>query len=143
VINNERNVSRYDADPPASGDNTTNRKIPGGPLYPAHEVAVLAEQSALIFWTRGAVEDSQKWKIDVADASSLLTAALRSGRFLGAEWCKQKSSGPWAACDAYPVTRREWRQAAHRDVECTYYIKFAVSKTGQVLLMASNHPTGA
>jgi hypothetical protein len=143
VINNRVNVSRYKGAPPSDSRTGFNRKIVGGPLYPASEVTALAEQGSLNFWTRGALEDAQKWKIDAIDASSLLRLALKSGRFLGAEWCEQKPSGPWAACDAYTITRQEWNQAAHKHIDCTYYLKFAISKTGQVLLMASNHPAGA
>ena len=46
-------------------------------------------------------------------------------------------------CDAYKVTQYEWIENAGKDMPVSYYLKFAISKTGQLLLMASNHPEGA
>lgn len=45
-------------------------------------------------------------------------------------------------CDAYKVTRKEWIENAGKYIPMTYYLKFAISKTGHILLMASNHPEG-
>ncbi len=143
MINNRPNVSRYPGVPPPASGDSVSRQIAGGPIYPVPEVVALAERAAILFWTGGAARDTQKWAIDTDGASELLLDAVNSGRFLGAEWCEQKTSGPWAACDAYTVTRREWNRAAHKHLYCTYYIKFAIGKTGQILLMASIHPTGA
>lgn len=143
MINNRPNVSRYQGTPPAGEGSDANRKISSGPLYPVEEVMPLVDQVLVNFWTRGSVRDSQKWKLDAQDAADLVASALSNGRFLGAEWCEQKPSGPWAACDAYLVKRLEWNEAAHKSMSFTYYIKFAISNTGQVLLMASNHPEGA
>lgn len=103
----------------------------------------LLSATAVNFWSRGAVADQQKWKISAEDAADLVHAALHTGRYLGAEWCVQKPNGPWAACDAYVVSRVEWNPYASKDLTVTYYLKYAISKTGQVLLMASNHPEGA
>ena len=46
-------------------------------------------------------------------------------------------------CDAYKVTHHEWNEQAHKVLPTTWYLKFAIGKTGQLLLMASNHPEGA
>ena len=46
-------------------------------------------------------------------------------------------------CDAYSVTRQEWHEHAGKHLNVSYYLKFAISQTGQLLLMASNHPEGA
>ena len=142
MINNRTNVSRYDGSPPADASDQS-RKIAGGPLYPKREVLALLSPTAVNFWSRGAVADQQKWKINAQDARDLVQAALHTGRYLGAEWCVQKADGPWAACDAYVVSRLEWNPHAHKDLTVTYYLKYAISKTGQVLLMASSHPEGA
>ncbi|PLY15334.1 MAG: hypothetical protein C0631_07640 [Sedimenticola sp.] len=66
--------------------------------------------------------------------------AVQSGRFRGAEWCVQHPNGPWAACDAYSFVRREWLAHAHREMSMEYYIKFAIAKTGKLLLVVSCHP---
>ena len=143
MINNRTNVSRFQGTPPTDDKSERDRKIAHGPLYPASEVLTLVEQEALSFWTKGSSRDSQKWKLDAQDVGYLIKAALTNGRFLSAEWCEQKPAGPWAACDAYVVTRQEWNEAAHKYLACTYYVKYAISKTGKILLMASNHPEGA
>ncbi|QTQ33515.1 Uncharacterized protein pbN1_35290 [Aromatoleum bremense] len=41
------------------------------------------------------------------------------------------------------MTRLEWHHAAHKELRITYYLKFAISKTGSMLLSISNHPEGA
>lgn len=46
-------------------------------------------------------------------------------------------------CDAYSVTRLERHDYSDKNLTCTYYIKFAISKTGHLLLVASIHPEGA
>lgn len=96
-----------------------------------------------MFWTRGASRDAQKWKFDEQDCAELLVQALKTGQFLDSEWCQQQPQGPWAMCDAYKVTRYEWIEHAGKKMPVSYYLKFAINKTGQLLLMASNHPEGA
>jgi len=63
-----------------------------------------------------------------------------SGRLLGVEWCEAGRDGPWAACEAWVITQREWVETAGKYMDITYYLKFAISRTGSILLMASNHP---
>jgi hypothetical protein len=137
---NNINISRYNGSMPASMDD--NRAIPGGPLYQPEEVlALLGEKGfeSLIPWTRKCKDDLQKYSIDTEDAMALVCRCLRIGQFLGSEWCKQNPSGPWAACDAYRVFVRQWVNAAHKDMNFEYYIKFAIGKTGLILLLVSCH----
>lgn len=121
-----------------------SRKITSGPLYPAEEVlALLANpgSQAIHAWTDKCGRDMQKWSLDADDLCELLEVALKAGRFLGAEWCVQRPNGPWAACDAYALVRQEWIPYAHREIDMGYYIKFAIAKTGKVLLVVSCHPS--
>lgn len=137
---NNRVVSRYVGALPARED--ADRKIVGGPLYSPDEIlALLAENGVegLVPWTRKCKNDMQKFGIDKADLQELLQIAVRRGRFLGSEWCVQYPEGPWAACDAYQAFRLEWVAAAHKNMEFEYYLKFAIGKTGKVLLLASCH----
>lgn len=134
-------ISRYIGELPLNGGGS--RKISGGPLYPADEVLALLSasgSSAVNAWTDKCVRDIQKWALDADDLCELMTIALRSGRFRGAEWCVQRPNGPWAACDAYSLMRQEWMPHAHREMDMEYYIKFAIAKTGKVLLVISCHP---
>ncbi len=135
------NVSRYEGPPPT--DDLQQRRHPNGPVYPRVEVENLARTVALAFWTKGSARDAQKWKIDTTDVAHLVVLALSTGQYLHSEWCQQQPQGPWAMCDAYRVTQHVWNEQAHKVMPTTWYLKFAISKTGQLLLMASNHPEGA
>lgn len=134
-------VSRFSGELPH--EEGVSRKIPGGPLYPADEVLALLADSgnqAVHAWTRKCGKDMQKWALDTDDLQELIKLALQSGRFRGAEWCEQRPGGPWAACDAYSLVRKEWVEWAHREMDIEYYVKFAIAKTGKVLLVVSCHP---
>ena len=133
-------VSRYTGSPPLG--ETASRTIPGGPLYPVGEVLELLEKEGaqIIAWTNKCQRDIQKWELDLDDLCQLIELAVSSGRFRGSEWCVQHSNGPWAACDAYSLVRREWIKYARKEVTTEYYIKFAIAKTGELLILASCHP---
>lgn len=134
-------VSRYTGTLPLSRKKA-DLKIPGGPIYNTQEVLSLLDtngRSALRPWTRKCIDDLQKYSLDTDDVEGLLRAALRTGKFLGSEWCEQQPRGPWAACDAYRTFRREWIKAADKEMDVEYYIKFAIGKTGQLLLLVSCH----
>lgn len=92
-------------------------------------------------WTTKCQRDMQKWSLDTDDLCELLHIALRSGRFRGAEWCVQNQNSPWAACDAYSLVRREWIANARKEMDMGYYIKFAIAKTGKLLLVVSCRPS--
>jgi len=137
---NNRIVSRYEGVLP-NGTNAS-RGIPGGPLYSMGEIlSILAGGSdAIRAWTKKCVVDMQKWSLDDADVYELIEMAVRSGRFIGSEWCQQNSNGSWAACDAYQVTRNEWLDTTRKYMDCDYYLKFAIGKQGNLLLVVSCHP---
>ncbi len=133
-------VSEFAGDPPL--EEGACRKIAGGPLYPAAKALALLAGSgaqAIQVWTKKCADDMQKWSLDTDDLCELMATAVRSGRFRGAEWCVQRPNGPWAACDAYSVVRREWIAHARREIDVEYYIKYAIAKTGQLLLVFSCH----
>lgn len=139
MVNNV-NISRYSCRPPDSANDS--REISGGPLYqPADILAILGENgcNSLIPWTRKCINDMQKYALDSDDADEFIRIGMRNGHFLGSEWCEQKPNGPWAACDAYRVFRREWIKAADKEMDVEYYIKFAIGKTGLILLLVSCH----
>jgi len=142
MINNPINVSMIRGLKIPVGDLVDARKIPGGPLYSRDTIAQIAGNQRLQFWSNGAIEDQRKWMLTVDYVCWLVQEALCHGRFIGSEWCEAKPGGPWAACDAFVVTVSEWIEAAHKDQRTTYYLKIAISCTGQMLLSASNHPEG-
>ena len=132
------NVSAYTGQPPAEGASDAKRRL-AGPLYnPADVLAVLSSGST-IPWTRDCKSDLQGLAFDEADIQQLLRDTLQHGRYLNSQWCVQRPTGPWAACDAYQLGRDEWNEYAHRDLRVEYYIKFAIGKTGKILLLVSAH----
>ena len=131
-------VSRFTGVLPEAG---ADRTIPGGPLYPQDEVLTLLKNGDGVIraWTRNCAADVQQLAFDSDDLVLLITEAVTRGRFSGSEWCQQKPSGPWAACDAYALTRGEWVAAARKKLAVNYYCKFALGKTGTILLLVSCH----
>lgn len=90
-------------------------------------------------WTRKCKDDLQKYFLDAEDAAGLLSEALQYGRYRDSEWCEQRPTGPWAACDAYTLMRKEWIPHAHKELQIEYYLKFAIARTGTVILLVSCH----
>ncbi len=132
--------SRFTGPPPPDKH---KRAIPNGPLYPQAEVLKLLDtlsEDDVIAWTEKCVADLQKWSLDSSDLVELVRIAVTRGRFRGSEWCVQKAKGPWAACDSYTLIRREFIENAHKDMDTEYYLKFAISRTGVVMLVISCHP---
>jgi hypothetical protein len=120
-----------------------NRKILTGPLYPAEEVLELLtgiSTDSVLAWTNKCIRDLQKWSLDSEDLIELLRIAVTSGRYRGSEWCVQHPHGPWAACDAYELIRNEHIEHLRKEMDIEYYLKFAISRTGLVMLVVSCHP---
>lgn len=136
---NDTVLSRYQGRPTRDNGGLIQRE----PLYPADQVLRILDSEdngGVVPWTRKCVQDLQDLALDVRDVSELIRAALRHGRFINAQWCQQKPDGPWAACDSYSVVRQEWVEAAGREMDFDYYLKFAINRAGKVLLVVSCHP---
>lgn len=141
MINNGRpNVSQFPGRLPDKVASGGDRRISDSPIYDTAELVTLAEAENVQLWSTGARRDAAKWSLDIPDISRLIVAAIQRGRFLGVEWCEAGRGGPWAACEAWVITQREWVETAGKYMDITYYLKFAISRTGSILLMASNHP---
>lgn len=140
MVNNAINVSAYSGEVPLGGSSETIY-IEGGPLYEVDKVLqLLAEgDEKTIPWTRKCISDLQKWSLDKEDARQILKEAITQGRYLNSQWCVQKPTGPWAACDGYKLVRNEWVDYAHKEMRFEYYVKLAVGKTGRILLLVSCH----
>ncbi len=59
-------------------------------------------------------------------------------QYIDSEWCTN-GFGVWAACDAYEVQRREWVKTANKEMNMVYFVKFAIGKTGALVLVVSCH----
>jgi len=133
-------LSRFKGPPPPD---LGNRRIPTGPLYPAQDVLeLLARISSedVIAWTVDCIEDLATWTLDQDDLVELLRIAVTTGRYINSQWCERHPQGPWAACDAYELVRSEYIGHARKEMNIEYYLKFAISKTGALMLVVSCHP---
>lgn len=140
MVNNMKNLSRYDGTPPIT-ETTERVKISGGPLYESTVVLEILNtgESAVIPWTEKCIRDLKKLTFEKADVVELLKFALQHGKFKGSEWCLNKSGGAWAACDSYQVFRNEWIAKIDKYLEVEYYVKFAIGKSGKLVLTISCH----
>lgn len=139
-------VSKYVDAPPteavlASGSRRINKKY----LYDIADIRKLAStpdtDESVLAWTAGAKADISGLLWDMEDVKELILHALDHGRRLKPEWCVQSPDGPLAACDVFIVSRHEVGKRDNVRRIMQYYLKFAVSKTGRLLLIASCHTT--
>ncbi|MDD5035600.1 MAG: hypothetical protein PHE55_12670 [Methylococcaceae bacterium] len=139
MVNTRKNLSAYTGTPPS--DDQADRSIVGGPLYAKADVlAVLTQgESSVVPWTCKCKDDVLRLALDADDLRALVKEAVQGGRYVQSEWCVQQPNGPWAACDAYQLFRSEWVQAAHKNMRFEYYVKFAMGRTGKLLLLVSCH----
>lgn len=134
---NHRVVSRFSEQPPLSMNGRA--KIAGGPLYSADEVVRILNDAPPVFGTSKCIKDAQNLCLDDTAVGMLLKEAVTQGRYKDSEWCELKSGGPIAACDAYELKRMEWNEFAHKELECNYFLKFAIAKTGKIVVTVSCH----
>lgn len=132
------NVSRH-AEAPPEEPGSQGRTIANGPLYPRADVLAALDDRGVSLWTRRSIADAQGLGLDEDAVEALVRDALHQGRYHKSEWCQQKPSGPWAACDVYLLTRLEWNDNAFRDLAIDYYLKFALAKSGRLVLTVSCH----
>jgi len=128
-------VSRHKLNFPAEGEIL---KIPGKcPLYGENEVLAVATGASP--WTRKCRNDVFNLGFDNQDLLEIIKLAVKTGTFKGSEWCQSKPDGPWAACDAYSVSRIETNEDTERKYNCSYFVKFCISDAGSILLTVSCH----
>ncbi len=129
-----KNLSAFDGIPPEDGE---NRKIARGPLYSLADVQALTLQAeTLNLWTRRCIQDVAKLGFDTDDVGGLIRE-LSEQDYRDSEWCDNGKS--WAACDAYTLKRLEFIENAGKYFRIEYFLKFALSKTGKLLLIVSCH----
>lgn len=136
-----RILSLYDRGPPPLAG--ASRLIAGGPLYAPADVLTLLPKAKVQPVTRNCANHIQDLRLKDSDTKDLVRGAVTAGRFIDSEWCEVSMTktglASWVAADAYTYTRRELIEAAHKEFDITYYIKFCIGKTGQILLLVSCH----
>lgn len=130
-----KNLSAYAGDQPKDGG---SRKIIGGLLYALAEIQALAATPGTVnLWTAKCRRDVANLALDAADVGALLQE-LTERDYRDSEWC-DNGKGAWAACDAYHLRRNEYVETAGKTFRMEYFFKFALSKTGKLVLMVSCH----
>jgi hypothetical protein len=128
-------VSAYSAEPP---DEAARTKIRGGPIYDLKTIRELAARtSAIVAWTAKCRRDIRALFSNEWQAVGTLLGSLEACDYLHSEWC-ENAEGFVAACDAYAIEREETTQAG-RDVRVAYFLKFAISTAGSLILLVSCH----
>lgn len=130
-----KNLSAYEGAPPKDGG---SRKITGGPLYELAKIQALSAQPGSVkLWTRRCVDKAADLGFDAAGVGGLIRE-LSNQDYRDSEWCENGKGGT-AACDAYTLSRLEHVEATNKSYRIEYFLKFALSKTGTLVLMVSCH----
>lgn len=130
-----KNLSAYDGLLPNEGE---DRKIAGEPLYGLAKIQALTElPDSVLFWTAKCRRDAANLTLEPAAVGAMIRE-LKEENYRDSEWC-DNGKGYLAACDAYTLTRDEYRENAGKLLRTTYFLKFAESKTGRLVLIVSCH----
>ena len=114
-------------------------KIEGGPLYDLVRVQTLVDDpDAINFITDKCRRDLHNLFDSDTEQVAALIQALDTQDYIDSEWCENGKSGV-AACDAYSISRAEVIPATGKATTLEYFLKFAIGKTGQLVLMVSCH----
>ena len=129
-------VSEYSFKPPTEFGRF---KIAGGPLYDLARVQLLVEdENNLLSWTSKCRNDVVKFfSGDLAEVVDLIQR-LKPANYRDSEWC-ENGKGSMVACDAYTVQRTEVMPATGKQETFEYFLKFAISKSGVLVLVVSCH----
>ena len=129
-------VSEYSLNPPEDGQGRV--KIAKGPLYDFARVQRLATAGGLNTWTDRC--DKAVYELFSGDLEAVagLLGHLRPADYRDSEWCTNGRNA-LAACDAYALRRLEWVASAGKEMGVEYFVKFAVGKAGQLVLLVSCH----
>lgn len=129
-------VSEYSSNPPEEAHRT---KISDGPLYDLVRVkAIIADENQLQLWTRKCRLDVQNLFDSDFDRVVALLESLQASEYVDSEWCDNGAKA-LAACDAYRCQRREMIPSTGKYMMIDYFLKFAIGKTGQLVLVVSCH----
>ena len=129
-------VSEYSLNPPEDGQGRV--KIAKGPLYDLARVQRLATAGGLNTWTDRC--DKAVYELFSGDLEAVagLLGHLRPADYRDSEWCTNGRNA-LAACDAYALRSLEWVASAGKEMGVEYFVKFAVGKAGQLVLLVSCH----
>lgn len=114
-------------------------KIADGPLYDLGQVQTIVEDEDRLFtWTEKCRKDVFKlFDNDLRQVAGLVQS-LKTSDYIDSEWC-ENGKNAMAACDAYSIRRMEVIPATGKEMPVAYFLKFAIGKTGHLVLLVSCH----
>ena len=113
--------------------------VAGGPLYDLARVqAIVEDENRLFSWTEKCRKDVFKLFDDGLAEVAGLIQCLKDSDYIDSEWCENGKNAV-AACDAYSIRRMEVIAATGRAMAVEYFLKFAIGKTGNLVLLVSCH----
>lgn len=131
-------LSEYSSNPPQVLG-TGRIKIDDGPLYDLERIQNLVnDESQLLAWTEKCRKDIRKLFDDDLSQVADLIRCLKTTDYLDSEWC-ENGRGALAACDAYSTRRLEVMPTTGKSMRVEYFLKFAIGKTGKLVLTVSCH----
>ncbi len=131
-------LSQYSTSPPTELG-VGRIKIDGGPLYDLATVKQLVDDPDCInLFTRTCIGEVHKLFDSDTEQVAALIQALDQQDYIDSEWCENGKTGV-AACDAYRIRRAEVVAATGKPMTTEYFLKFAIGKTGQLVLLVSCH----
>ncbi|WP_417028128.1 hypothetical protein [Citrobacter sp.] len=125
-------VSRY-----SSGFPGLPQKIQGGPIYA--DILAVIDTATMVVGTRKCRQNLRALSKDADDLKNIIKHAVKGGRFHQSEWCELSEPDTWAACDSYIWVERAWIEAAYKEMDCHFYIKFCIDSSGNVVTTVSYH----
>ena len=129
-------VSEYSKDPPTESGRV---KIAVGPLYGLDRIRALAQgEDKVQALTRNCRRDVDNFFDGGYGEVAALILAVKASDYIDSEWC-ENGRGGIAACDAYKVQRTEVIRATGKAVTFEYFLKFAIGKAGNLVLLVSCH----
>jgi len=110
-----------------------------GPLYGLNRIRTLAQDEDKVqALTRNCRRDVDKFFDGDYGEVAALILAVKASDYIDSEWCENGSGGT-AACDAYSLQRSEVIPATGKVVTFEYFLKFAIAKGGNLVLVVSCH----
>ena len=130
-------LSEYSSNAP---DEPGRAKIDSGkPLYDLARVqALVADETRVFLWTGKCRKDVHKLFDSDLEQVAQLIQGLDTRDYINSAWC-ENGKGGLAACDAYRIRRLETIRATGNAMSVEYFVKFAIGKTGRLLLLVSCH----
>lgn len=125
-------VSRY-----STAFTGVKQDILGGPLYT--DILSIIDSATMLIGTKKCRRNLRALSKDMDDLKEIIKHSVTCGSFHKSEWCELSEPDTWAACDSYTWVERAWVEAAYKEMDCHFYIKFCIDTSGNVVTTVSYH----